>query len=560
DLYTVLTRSSLSGWTVAVGVPVAEIESSAKRAVLYSLLGCLAALATGAVFAAVFARRLISSLTGAMGSAFSLGKGETPTPQHARILELDRLHDSLAQAGGVLLQERESRRLVEEQNWHRAHHDMLTGLPNRILFRDRLQQQADRARHTMQSFAVLFIDLDRFKEVNDLLGHDAGDLLLTQAARRIRSHVRQDDMVARLGGDEFTVIVDVDGDGHQAEAVAHGILQELGKPFHIRQEIVHVSGSIGITFYPEDATEPDDLVRNADQAMYTAKNAGRNRVFTFDRTMRESVLQRLNTIADLRNALAGGQFRLYFQPIVDLKDGSIVKAEALLRWFHPQRGLIAPNAFIPLAEETGLINEIGNWVFTEAAAWALKWGNRLGRPFQVSINKSPVQFLNDTHTRTWPEYLSKLGLAGHCISIEITEGLLLNASQSTTAQLDRIERAGINVAIDDFGTGYSSMSYLKKFKVDSLKIDQFFVQDMTSDGNSRTIAETIIVMAHKLGLDVVAEGIETAAQRDWLAASGCDYGQGFFFSEPLPAEAFEALLLSQASPSRAAATGAARSG
>jgi len=283
-------------------------------------------------------------------------------------------------------------------------------------------------------------------------------------------------------------------------------------------------------------------VRNADQAMYVAKNAGRNQFRFFTRSMQEQAWRRIRLIAELRNALSRQQLCVCFQPIIELRSGRIAKAEALLRWQHPQKGMLLPSEFIGLAEESGLINEIGNWVFMQSAAWSKRWTELTGSLFQVSVNKSPVQFMHHKNAMNWGGHLRHLGMAWNSMSVEITEGLLFNVSASTTEQLLGLRDAGIQVAIDDFGTGYSSMAYLKKLDVDYLKIDQSFVRGTASGSSSRTIAETIIVMAHKLGLKVIAEGIETDEQRRWLAEAGCDYGQGFLFSHPIPPEQFEELL------------------
>jgi diguanylate cyclase (GGDEF)-like protein/PAS domain S-box-containing protein len=435
------------------------------------------------------------------------------------------------------------RKSVEEESWRNANFDFLTGLPNRRLFRDRLEQDVKHAERTGLPFALLFIDLDRFKEVNDLLGHDAGDMLLHEAAVRIQARVRAADTIARLGGDEFTVVLTELTDVGHVAVTAQELIDELARPFPLLQDMAHISASIGITIFPQDATTPENLVRNADQAMYVAKSAGRNRYCYFTPTVQGAALARLRLAGDLRGALAEQQLDVYYQPIVELAAGRIVGAEALLRWHHPQLGLVLPAEFIGLAEETGFIVEIGNWVFTEAAALAKRWSELAGAPFQVSINKSPLQFVHAGSSMNWGAHLNSLGLAAHSMSVEVTEGVLFMSSASAADKLAGLREAGIDLSIDDFGTGYSSMAYLKKFAVDFLKIDQSFVQGMETDAGSRTIAETIIVMAHKLGLKVVAEGVETAPQRDWLAQAGCDYAQGFLFSPAVPADQFERLLM-----------------
>jgi diguanylate cyclase (GGDEF)-like protein/PAS domain S-box-containing protein len=430
----------------------------------------------------------------------------------------------------------------EQQVWQQANFDTLTGLPNRRLFRDRLELEVKHAHRNGKPMALLFIDLDRFKEVNDLLGHDAGDWLLVEAGRRITTCVRDADTVARLGGDEFTVILaELDGQAHVGQ-ISRKIIDLLAEPFILGQEVAYISGSIGITLYPADASVPEELIRNADQAMYNAKKAGRNQFSYFTRSMQEQAHARLRLSGDLRVALAQGQFQVFYQPVVALPSHQIVKAEALLRWHHPRLGLVEPAQFIPLAEETGLINQIGDWVFREAVACSRSWSATAGAPFEISVNRSPVQFMVQSGEMEWPHYLEECGLSGANIAVEITEGILVHASPNMTQTLLQYRDAGIHVAIDDFGTGYSSMAYLKKFDIDYLKIDQSFVRDIETNASSGSIARSIILMAHELGLKVIAEGIETGGQAAILQAAGCDYGQGFLFSRPLPPKAFERLL------------------
>ena len=436
-------------------------------------------------------------------------------------------------------------RLFNEKLERRAHYDALTGLPNRVLFRDRLEQEMKHAHSASHTMALLFIDLDRFKEVNDLLGHDAGDMLLTGAARRIEGCLRPGDTVARLGGDEFTVILTEMAELPHIEQTAQAILDVLRQPFQLGIEQAYVSASIGITVYPGDGQGPEELMRNADHAMYRSKAAGRNQLTFFESGMQEAAMRRLKLTSELRRAQAEDQLELHFQPIIDVANGSVYKAEALLRWRRPGGALALPAEFVGIAEETGLIHEIGNWVFREAAAWSQRWSGMLGRPFQVSINKSPVQFQPHARAMDWVSYLDASGMPHNSIAVEITEGLLLNLTDEVFDKLHELQRGGMEVSIDDFGTGYSSMTYLKRLDIDYLKIDRSFVSEMMHDRTSQTITETIIVMAHKLGLKVIAEGVESAEQRDWLAAQHCDYLQGFLFGQPvLPAE-FEQLLAGQ---------------
>ncbi len=430
----------------------------------------------------------------------------------------------------------------EELIWKQANYDKVTGLPNRHMFHNQLEQEIRKAQRTEQQMALLFIDLDHFKEVNDTLGHDVGDLLLIEAARRLSHCVRETDTVSRLGGDEFTVILlDVD-DVKIVERIAQSILKSISDPFKLGDEVAYISASIGITLYPSDATNFEDMLKSADQAMYVSKNLGRNQSSYYTAALQADAQQRRALINDLRLALAGNQFVLYFQPIVDMVTGRIHKAEALIRWQHPTRGMVSPLEFISLAEETGLINEIGDWVFYEAARWTQRWVAIAGQDFQMSVNKSPIQFMREEDHHEWLDYLTKLNLKGHNLVIEITEGLLLNPTTQVTDKLFKFRDAGIQVAIDDFGTGYSSLSYLKKFDIDFLKIDKSFVDHIETDINDRVLSEAIIVMAHKLGLKVIAEGVETAAQRTLLREAGCDYMQGYLYSKPVSPEAFEALL------------------
>jgi diguanylate cyclase (GGDEF)-like protein/PAS domain S-box-containing protein len=439
------------------------------------------------------------------------------------------------------------RKQAEERMHYLAHYDTLTNLPNRVLFMDRLDQEIRKANRSGLALTLLYVDLDQFKEVNDTLGHYVGDALLVEAARRIVSCVRNSDTVARLGGDEFTVILPGVADASRVGRVAQIIITALTEPFQVGGETVYISASIGVTAYPSDAADAESLLKNADQAMYVAKSGGRNRYSYFSSALQEKALARSQLVKDLRGALAAGQFLVYFQPIVEFATGKVRKAEGLIRWQHPERGLVSPVEFIPLAEETGLINEIGDWVFQEAVRWVERWNEFCPDGFQVSVNKSPAQFLSEIHHDDWVVHLRELGLPGRCVTIEITEGLLLNAASGVTSKLLRFRDAGIQVAIDDFGTGYSALSYLKKFDIDYLKIDQSFVCNMASDRSDLALCEAIIVMAHKLGLKVIAEGVETAEQRDLLAAAGCDYGQGYLFSRPVPPGEFEAMLKAEQS-------------
>ena len=437
-----------------------------------------------------------------------------------------------------------ARKLSEETIWKQANFDVLTGLPNRNMFHHRLKQELIKTRRNNLSLALLLIDLDRFKEVNDTLGHDMGDLLLQVAARRIQECVRESDTVARLGGDEFTIILPELQDQTIAESVSRKLISSLVKPYHLEDELVHISASIGITTFPDDATSIDALIKNADQAMYAAKSNGRNQSSYFTQSLQEAAQNRLRISNDLRPALALDQFAVYFQPVINLSTNQICKAEALLRWIHPERGIVPPPDFIPIAEDIGVINEIGDWVCRESIQWKDRWNLKSGTNLQVSVNMSPVQFKvpRDEFGAGWLAAADGHHKQKKNLIIEITEGLLLNAESEVLEKLYRLRDAGVEVAIDDFGTGYSSLSYLKKFAIDYLKIDRAFTGNLEDDANDLALVEAIIVMAHKLGLKVIAEGVENKRQHEILASAGCDFAQGYLYARPLPPEKFEMLL------------------
>ena len=436
------------------------------------------------------------------------------------------------------------RKMSEDMIWKQANYDTLTGLPNRNMFHDRLAQEILRADRDKRSLALLLVDLDQFKEVNDTLGHDTGDLLLQEVGRRISACVRHSDTVARLGGDEFAIILHELHDNNNIEDVAQKIINKLEDAFQLGDEVVHISGSTGITLYPTDASDIDTLLKNADQAMYAAKNNGRNCFSYFTQSLQDAAQARRRLKNDLRGAMNNKQLEVYYQPIIDLKTGLITKAEALLRWHHHDHGHISPLDFIPLAEETGLIHTIGDWVLKQSTAKARHWSNHFSAEFQISVNLSPLQFKLDNRLfiSRWEDYLQKTGLSGQNVVVEITEGLLLDAEPDVIDKLLWLRDTGIQVAIDDFGTGYSSLSYLKLFDIDYLKIDKSFVDNLEGNANDITLCDAIILMAHTLGLKVIAEGVETVEQKNILADAGCDFAQGYLFSRPVPADEFEEIL------------------
>ena len=420
--------------------------------------------------------------------------------------------------------------------WKQANYDTLTGLPNRRMLLEYLGAEIKNADRNQDHFALLFLDLDYFKEVNDTLGHEMGDLLLIETASRLKSCVRDADVVARLGGDEFTVVLSAMADHKGIERVAEHILRRIAEPYLLGEETAYITASIGITLYPDDATSIEGLLKHADQAMYAAKDQGRNRFNYFTPSMQEYAKYRMRLIQDLRQAVSNKEFELHYQPIVSLTTGEVAKAEALIRWTHAERGSVSPGEFISVAEDTGLIVEIGNWVFEQAARQSAAWRDELGVDIQISVNKSPIQFRDEgALLHNWLELLQDLNITGAGVCVEITEGLLLDASMGVTEKLLAYRDAGVQVSLDDFGTGYSSLAYLKKFDIDYLKIDQSFTRHIDTDTNDQILCEAIIVMAHKLGMKVIAEGVETEAQRQVLLSAGCDYGQGYLFSKPIAA-------------------------
>lgn len=443
----------------------------------------------------------------------------------------------------VMFSDITEKKRAEEIIRHQANIDPLTGLPNRRMFLDRLQQAIDKSQREHQKLALMFLDLDHFKDINDTLGHDMGDRLLKETTQRFNSCIRKTDTLARPGGDEFTLIMGELHDLNSIERVAQAILQAMKTPFLLKGERCYVSVSIGIALYPDDADNLEDLLKKADRAMYAAKKLGRSLFCYFTPAMQDAAETRLRLSNDLRNALADNQIWVAYQPIVELATGEIHKAEALIRWQHPIRGLVSPVEFIPIAEDTGLINELSGWLFRQVVDQVSRWRNNHYAEFQICINKSPAQFQNNSgQLAGWFEHLKRLGLPGGCIAVEITEGVLLDtASSIVSEQLRAYKNAGMQTSLDNFGTGYSSLSYLKKCSVDYLKIDRSFVANLNANATDVALCEAIIKMGHILGMKVIAGGVETAEQRDLLLQAGCDYGQGYLFSKPVTAEAFEQL-------------------
>lgn len=436
-----------------------------------------------------------------------------------------------------------SRKQNEELIWKQANFDSLTGLPNRRMFRDRLEHAIKNSSRTGHYLALMFIDLDHFKEVNDGLGHEIGDQLLKDAAERLVSCVRETDTVARLGGDEFTIILGEMTSDYNIDHVAQNVLRKIAQPFHINGNIAHISASIGTTIYPNDADTAAEMLINADQAMYYSKENGRNCASYFDAAIKLAMEHKMRLGADLRNAVAGDQFNVLYQPIIDMETGQIVKAEALVRWHHPERGLIQPVDFIPLAEEIGAILEIGAWVLRTACRQTIAWRENGLPHFKIAVNVSARQFQQLNFPEIVREALLETGLPADDLELEITEGMLMSDIGHAVDSIKVLREIGVHISEDDFGTGYSSLSYLKQFPIHTLKIDQSFIRDMASDPNDAALVSAIVAMANSLGMAVVAEGVETQEQLTMLRDKGCQQCQGFLFSKPLSVNDFASYLV-----------------
>jgi diguanylate cyclase (GGDEF)-like protein/PAS domain S-box-containing protein len=438
------------------------------------------------------------------------------------------------------------RKANEKTIWQQANFDSLTGLANRCMLHNSLSECLKKSRRTGLCVAVLCIDLDHFKDVNDHFGHAHGDKILQEVATRIRACVRDTDIVARVGGDEFTVVIsDIEND-ESTIRVANKIIENLSQPFSSGLIKSYISASIGIAFHPKDTNNADLLLKYADQAMYVAKSLGRKRYHLFNLSIQASINARSWLNVELRESLNQQDFHLIFQPIIDLKTGKCNRAEALLRWTHPEKGSIDTNDFIAAAEENGMICDIGDWVFYKVSQQLKIWREMFGNDFQISVNTSPIQLRNFSHNlKKWCQHLEKMNLAGSGIIIELTEGTIMDLNKEANEVLSLFRNKGMEIAIDDFGTGYSSLAYLKKLDVDYVKIDQSFVKNLTKNLEDVALCEAIIILAHKLKLKVIAEGIETIEQAEKLAAIGCDFGQGFYFSKGVIACSFEHYLQSK---------------
>lgn len=431
---------------------------------------------------------------------------------------------------------------AQERLEYMAQHDTLTALPNRALLLDRLNQSVARARWHRRRVAVLFIDVDRFKTINDTLGHEAGDRLLQQLGERFGACVREGDTVARFGGDEFVILLGDLASDQDVVAVAQKILEALHAPFDIEGQSLYVTASIGISLFPSDGEDSSALLKNSDIAMYRAKELGRNTYQFYSADMSARAFERLSLETSLRHALERGEFRLHYQPQVDTVTGRIVAIEALLRWQHPDLGLVLPNEFVALLEETGLILPVGDWVLEQACTQLRRWQLAGWPTLRMAINLSPRQFQHGGVVQAFRACIARLNVVPGTLELEITEGMLVQQAGTTLESLDALRTAGVRLAIDDFGTGYSSLSYLRRFHIDTLKIDRGFVHDIPGDPDDSAITAAIAALASSLKLEMVAEGVENAAQRDYLRTLGCTVMQGFLFSRPVSADEVSALL------------------
>lgn len=486
-----------------------------------------------------------AGLHGAFGFPLLLGSEVLGVMEffHRDAREPDASLDKIAQSIGNQIGQYMVRQQAEEAVRLVAMHDALTGLPNRTMFNQRLSHAIEQSRRHARRLAVLFIDLDRFKIINDTLGHDAGDELLRETARRFRSALRTSDTVARLGGDEFVVLIEEVPDPLYVGSLAHKLISTLQAGFMLSGREYHISASIGVSTFPDDAEDMQTLLKNADIAMYRAKEQGRNMFQFYASQMNVHSIERLALESGLRRALERNELVLHYQPVIDAHSGSIAGMEALVRWQHPEKGLIPPDTFIQIAEETGLIVPIGEWVLRTACKAQRAWQNSTGRPVRIAVNLSPRQFVLGDLLKSVTQVIHQTGCDAGCLELEITESLVMHNRERAVALITQLKELGVSVAIDDFGTGYSSLAYLKRFPIDSLKIDRSFVIDIPGDADNAAITQAIIAMAHNLKLRVIAEGVENSAQFEFLRDHGCDEMQGYYFSRPLPETQASALLL-----------------
>jgi diguanylate cyclase (GGDEF)-like protein len=526
------------------GVPEAEFYAAGKRmAVIVAGITLLAILLTAVLVFAFTNAVFIKPVQTLRDAARKIGQGNllVDVPTYAAD-EIGELANAFREMGTNLHQS-------QEQIRFHAYHDNLTGLPNRFMFHERLEQAVNRAKQNRETLGVLFADVDGFKRVNDTLGHHAGDELLRQISERVHGTVRQADVigqpreiesspnvVSRIGGDEFVVLAGQLTSTTEASKIAQRIIESVGRPYMIMEQEIYVGISVGIALYPDDGDDAKALLKSADTAMFHAKVAGKNNFQFFDPQMNAVAINQLSLEADLHRAMQGEELSLVYQPIIDLSSGRTIGAEALLRWNHPDQGMIPPGVFIPIAEETGLINPLGDWILRHAFKQVNDWRGTAASELVVSINISGHQIANPNFCATVRKLLEETDIPRRCLDFEVTETSIMRMELHVDEAFREIHDLGITISLDDFGTGYSSLSHLRRFPIDYLKIDRSFVDESLTNPDDQAIVSAIISMAQNLGLEVVAEGVETAEQSEMLRSKGCEYAQGYYYGKPMTAD------------------------
>lgn len=528
-------------------------DTFVKIAVVWSLFIGLLAVLIGSIFSRTLSRPLIQlrDATGRIAKGdLDYGVeirsrdefGELAASFNKMVMDLRERTTELARANTALQSEIAERKKKEETIMYQASHDLLTDLPNRMLFMDLLKLELAQARRRSTKVAVLFLDLDRFKSINDTLGHDIGDKLLKEVASRLKAGIRNADTAARIGGDEFNIILADIIHSRDIGDIARKVLEPFHHIFDIDGHTLHATTSIGISIYPEDGEHPETLLKNADIALYHVKQEGGDGFQFYDPSMNTLTVERMILETNLRQTLERGELVLYYQPQVDIKTRKMVCAEALLRWEHPKMGLLEPNRFIPIAEETGFIMVIDDWVLRTVCAQIKAWQTKGLRICCITVNISARQFQNPHLVENVSNILREAQISPDCLDLEVTESMAMSNVERTAARLRELSSMGVHVSIDDFGTGYSSLNYLKRLPIERLKIDKSFVQDIATDPDDRAIISAVTAMAHNMKMKVIAEGVETEDQLSFLVSSGCDEMQGYLFSRPLSAKEFEDLV------------------
>lgn len=514
---------------VTIGVPTdAVLKRINRRFYVSLLLFSLVMLSIYLISSRVLKNGVLAPIEALTDASRKLQRGIfEPTKTNQGVIELTQLKQQFEQMA-------ETRLEAERQIWIQANIDSLTAIPNRYMLNYQLSQTLDHAKQNDKKLGLLLLDLDNFKDINDTLGHDAGDKLLREVAGRLKGVIREPDLLARLGGDEFTIVLTDLSEINRINELCEQILKQLAEPIKVDEHRLFITTSIGVAIYPTDGGTVEEMLKSADQAMFAAKRDGRNRFKYFDPTMQEAILHKRELISDLRDAI-DTELVVYYQPILDCASERITKAEALVRWQHPEKGLISPAEFIPLAEESGLIVAIGQKVFEQVCKDLPALKQAYDDTFQVSINVSPIQFAHErTQLTDWVHSLDAQHLLCSDIVVEITEGVMLDPNHETINKLMVFRDRGVQVALDDFGTGYSSLAYIHQYDIDYLKIDRRFISNLEADSDALALCEAMVLMAHKLGIQVVAEGVETIEQAELIRSVGCDFIQGFLISTPRP--------------------------